>query len=86
MTAADLIPILLAVLAIVLVFVIWPPLLRLVLQFLRNVALGLALLWVLGRLLGAPWQVGINPLTAGVCGVLGVPGWILLVVLKGFVL
>ena len=83
MAATEFIPVLIALLAVVLFFVIWPSLLRILLQFLRNVVLGLGLLWIIGEIFGETWQIGINPLNAGVCGILGVPGWILLLILRG---
>lgn len=67
------------------VMVIWPAMRRFMLGFVRNSALGLCLLWLSGLALGAQFQVGLNLVTGGVCGLLGLPGAVLLVILKGFV-
>ena len=74
------------VLAFSVVMVVWPGMRRFLTGFFRNSALGLALLWAAGSLLGASFQVGLNLFTGSVCGLLGLPGTVLLVILKGFIL
>lgn len=51
-----------------------------------NAVLGIGLLWAAGEIFGTSVRIGINGLTAGVCAVLGIPGWILLLLLKVFIL
>ncbi len=74
------------VLSFAVVMVVWSGLRRLLLGFFRNSGLGLILLWAAGILLGSRFQVGLNPVTAAICGLLGLPGTTLLIILKGFVL
>lgn len=74
------------VLAFSVVMVIWPGMRRFLIGFFRNSAVGLVLLWAIGNILGTQFQVGLNPLTAATCGLLGLPGTALLVILKGFIL
>ena len=74
------------VLAFSVVMIVWPGMRRFLLGALRNGAVGLALLYVAGLTLGAPFQVGLNPLTGGVCALLGLPGAVLLLVLQGVIL
>lgn len=68
------------------VMIVWPGMRRFLLGFFRNSALGLILLWTAGMILGARFQVGLNLITGSVCGVLGLPGAALLLVLQGLVL
>ena len=72
------------VLAFSVVMVVWPSMRRFLLGFFRNSAVGLILLWVVGNLLGI--QVGLNYYTAAACGLLGLPGTALLIIIKGFIL
>ena len=74
------------VLAFSVVMVVWPGMRRFLLGFFRNSAVGLVILWAMGILLGSQFQVGLNPFTAATCGLLGLPGTALLLILKGFVL
>lgn len=74
------------ILAFSVVMVVWPGMRRFLLGFFRNSAVGLTLLWATGILLGSQFQVGLNPFTAATCGLLGLPGIALLLILKGFVL
>lgn len=74
------------VLAFSVVMIVWPGLRRFLLGFFRNAGIGLVLLWAVGSLFGSQFQVGLNPFTAATCGLLGLPGIALLLVLKGFVL
>lgn len=73
-------------LAFSVVMVIWPGMRRFFLGFFRNSAVGLTLLWMAGSLLGARFQVGLNIFTGGVCGLLGLPGTALLIILRLFLL
>jgi len=72
------------ILAFSVVMVVWPGMRRLLLGFFRNSAVGLALLWATGILLGSQFQVGLNPITAATCGLLGLPGTALLIILRLF--
>lgn len=74
------------VLAFSVVMVVWPGMRRFLLGFFRNAAVGLVLLWTVGSLFGSQFQVGLNPVTAATCGLLGLPGTALLIILKGFIL
>ncbi len=74
------------VLAFSVVMVVWPGLRRFLLGFFRNVGIGLVLLWAIGSLFGSQFQVGLNPVTAATCGLLGLPGTAFLLILKGFIL
>ncbi len=74
------------ILAFSVVMVIWPGMRRFLLGFFRNSTVGLVLLWATGILLGPSFQVGLNPVTVATCGLLGLPGTALLIILKGFVL
>lgn len=74
------------VLAFSVVMIVWPGARRFLTGAARNCALGLCLLWLAGMALGPAWQVGLNLLTGSVCGLLGLPGAVLLVLLKGYVL
>ena len=74
------------VLAFSVVMVVWPGMRRFLLGFFRNAAVGLVLLWAVGSLFGSQFQVGLNPVTAATCGLLGLPGTALLIILKGFIL
>lgn len=74
------------VLAFSVVMVVWPGMRRFLLGFFRNSAVGLVILWAMGILLGSQFQVGLNPVTAAACGLLGLPGTALLIILKGFIL
>ena len=74
------------VLAFSVVMVVWPGMRRVILGFFRNAGIGLVLLWAVGSLFGSQFQVGLNPFTAATCGLLGLPGTALLIILKGFVL
>ncbi len=74
------------ILAFSVVMVVWPAMRRFLFGFFRNSALGLILLWATGTLLGSQFQVGLNPVTAATCGLLGLPGTTLLIILKGFIL
>ena len=74
------------VLAFSVVMVVWPGMRRFLLGFFRNSAVGLVILWAMGILLGSQFQVGLNPVTAATCGLLGLPGTALLIILKGFIL
>lgn len=73
-------------LAFSVVMIVWPGMCRFLLGFGRNAAVGLVLLWIVGSLFGAQYQVGLNLFTGSVCGLLGLPGTALLIVLKGFLL
>ena len=68
------------------VMIIWPGMRRFLSGLIRNSALGLAALWLCGVVLGAQFQVGLNLFSAGICGLLGLPGTAVLVALKGFLL
>ena len=74
------------VLSFSVVMVVWPGMRRFLLGFFRNSAVGLVILWAMGILLGSQFQVGLNPVTAATCGLLGLPGTALLIILKGFIL
>ena len=74
------------VLAFSVVMIVWPGMRRFLLGFFRNSAVGLTLLWIVGSILGAQYQVGLNIFTGSICGLLGLPGTALLIILKGFVL
>lgn len=64
------------------VMIIWPGMRRFITGFVRNAAMGLVLLWLAGSVLGAPFAVGLNILSGSVCGLLGLPGTALLLILK----
>lgn len=68
------------------VMIVWPGMRRFLLGAFRNGAVGLALLYVGGLVLGSSFQVGLNPFTGGVCALLGLPGAVLLLVLQGIIL
>ena len=74
------------ILAFSVVMVVWPGMRRFLLGFFRNSIVGLVLLWVVGTLFGSQFQVGLNLFTGSVCGLLGLPGTALLIILKGFIL
>ena len=74
------------VLSFSVVMVVWPGMRRFLLGFFRNSAVGLVLLWAVGSLLGSQFQVGLNLVTAATCGLFGLPGTALLLMLKGFIL
>lgn len=80
------IEIMIIALAFSVVMIVWPGMRRFLLGALRNSAVGLALLYVSGLVLGAPFVVGLNPITGGVCALLGLPGAVLLLVLQGIIL
>lgn len=87
MSAAKLIVIgLISLLGLSVIFILWPRSLKIALGLLRNMVLGLGTLWAVGLIFGAAGRVGINAFTAAVCAVLGIPGCLLLLLLKGFVL
>lgn len=73
------------ILAFSVVLIVWPGMRRFMLGFVRNSALGLCLLWLCGQALGVQFQVSLSLATGGVCGLLGLPGAALLLILKGFV-
>lgn len=72
-------------LAISVILVVWPKARKGALFFILNAGIGLAGLWLVG-FLGESVNIGINPITGCVCGLLGLPGVAMLVALKGFVL
>ena len=74
------------VLSFSVVMVIWPGMQRFLLGVFRNSVVGLTILWAIGNVLGPQFQVGLNLFTGATCGLLGLPGTALLVILKGFVL
>ena len=74
------------VLAFSVVMVVWPGMRRFLLGFFRNVIVGLLLLWAVSNLLGPTFQVGLNLYTGTACGLLGLPGTAMLIILKGFLL
>ena len=86
MNATWIVELMILVLAISVVMVIWPGMRRFLLGFFRNVAVGLVLLWATGNLLGPQFQVGLNLYTGTTCGLLGLPGTAMLILLKGFLL
>ena len=73
-------------LAFSVVMIVWSGARRFLLGFFRNSAMGLAILWAASAVLGAQFQVGLNLFTGSVCGLLGLPGTVLLLILKGFIL
>ena len=64
------------------VMVIWPGMRRFLLGFFRNSAVGLTLLWAVGVLAGSRFAVGLNLVTGTFCGLLGLPGTALLIILR----
>ena len=74
------------VLSFSVVMIVWPGMRRFLLGFFRNVVLGLMLLWSMGNILGPQFQVGLNLVTGTTCGLLGLPGTAMLIILKGFIL
>ena len=73
-------------LAFSVVMIVWSGARRFLLGFFRNSAMGLAILWAASAVLGAQFQVGLILFTGSVCGLLGLPGTVLLLILKGFIL
>ena len=74
------------VLAVSVVMVIWPSMRRFLFGFFRNSIVGLVLLWAVGSIFGSQFQVGLNLFTGSVCGLLGLPGTALLLILRLFLL
>lgn len=69
-------------LSISVVMIIWPGMWRFIVGFVRNAAIGMTLLWAAAAILGAPFAVGLNVLTGSICGLFGLPGTALLLILK----
>ncbi len=67
------------------VMIVWPGMRRFILGFVRNAAIGLCMLQLLSGVLGAQFQVGLNLLTGGICGLFGLPGMAALLILKGVI-
>lgn len=56
---------------------------RWMMKTLLNVAIAVVVIWTWDRVLGATgFRIGLNPVTAGVVGVLGVPGFLLVLVAR----
>jgi hypothetical protein len=65
------------------VMIIWPGMRKFILGFVRNAAVGLCLLQLAAVAFGPQLQVGLNLLTGGICGLFGLPGTAMLLILKG---
>ncbi|PSR32884.1 MAG: hypothetical protein C7B46_12425 [Sulfobacillus benefaciens] len=51
-----------------------------------NIAVAVLVLWAWDRTLGAGFHIGINPITASVVGLLGVPGFLLVLAARALTL
>lgn len=71
-----------AILALSVLVLIFPKFAKTAGRVVRNAAVGCCLLWAAGAIFGANFAVGLNPVTAGVCGILGVPGAAMLMAIK----
>lgn len=87
MTSSQIIVIgLIGILSIAVICVLWPRSWQIIGGLLRNMVLGLGLLWMAGAVFGEACRVGLNFFTAAICAVLGIPGCIMILLLKGFIL
>ena len=70
-----------AILALSVLVLIFPKFAKTAGRVVRNAAVGCCLLWAIGAIFGANASVGLNPVTAGVCGILGIPGAAMLMII-----
>ena len=70
-----------AILALSVLILIFPKFAKTAGRVVRNAAVGCCLLWAIGAIFGANASVGLNPVTAGVCGILGSPGAAMLMII-----
>ena len=70
-----------AILALSVLILILPKFAKTAGRVVRNAAVGCCLLWAIGAIFGANASVGLNPVTAGVCGILGIPGAAMLMII-----